>query len=102
MICNSSVQVQQLQEQVGLLSANQVTTDKGYTKMKQDNTALTVRIHMMEENIREIKVRGEERLFEEQRRNNDLLQRLERVKQLEIENYSIRLHGGERPKSTDL
>jgi Rab11 family-interacting protein 3/4 len=51
---------------------------------------------MLEEHIREIEVRGEERLLEEQRRNKDLVQRLEREKQLEIENYSIRLQGMEK------
>jgi len=88
--------VQQLQEQVGMLSENQVTTDERYTRVKQDNTTLTARIHMLEEHIREIEVRGEERLEEEQRRNKDLVQRLEREKQLEIENYSIRLQGMEK------
>ena len=57
---------------------------------------LTARIHMLEEHIREIEVRGEERLLEEQRRNKDLVQRLEREKQLEIENYTIRLQGMEK------
>jgi len=88
--------VQQLQEQVGILSQNQVTTDERYTKVKQDNTTLTARIHMLEEHIREIEVRGEERLLEETRRNKDVVQRLEREKQLEIENYSIRLQGMEK------
>lgn len=88
--------VQQLQEQVGILSENQATTDERYTRVKQDNTTLTARIHMLEEHIREIEVRGEERLEEEQRRNKDLVQRLEREKQLEIENYSIRLQGMEK------
>jgi len=88
--------VQQLQEQVGILSQNQVTTDERYTRVKQDNTMLTARIHMLEEHIREIEVRGEERLLEEQRRNKDLVQRLEREKQLEIENYTIRLQGMEK------
>merc|ERR1719317_283477 len=65
--------VQQLQEQVGILSQNQVTTDERYTKVKQDNTTLTARIHMLEEHIREIEVR-EERLLEETRRNKDVVQ----------------------------
>ena len=36
-------------------------------------------------------MRGEERLGEEQRRNREIIQRMEREKQLEIENYTIRL-----------
>jgi len=88
--------VQQLQEQVGQLAESQATTDDRYTRVKQDNAALTARIHMLEEHIRELELRGEERLEEEQRRNRELLQRIEREKQLEVENYSIRLQAAER------
>ena len=86
--------VQQLQDQVGLLSDNQAATDERYSIVKADNVKLTAKIHVLEENIREIEMRGEERLVDEQRRNRDMIQRLEREKQLEIENYSIRLQVG--------
>jgi len=88
--------VQQLQEQVGQLAESQATTDDRYTRVKQDNAALTARIHMLEEHIRELEVRGEERVEEEQRRSRELMQRLERERQLEVENYSIRLQAAER------
>merc|ERR550539_2381923 len=88
--------VQQLQDQVGLLSENQAATDERYSIVKADNVKLTAKIHVLEENIREIEMRGEERLVDEQRRNRDMIQRLEREKQLEIENYSIRLQGLEK------
>ena len=45
---------------------------------------------MLEEHIRELELQSQERLIEEQKRNKDLLQRLEREKTLEIENYAIR------------
>ena len=45
---------------------------------------------MLEEHIRELEVRSEERLQTEQKRNKDCIQRLEREKQLEVENYSIK------------
>ena len=86
--------VQHLQDQVGILSDNQVATDERYSRVKADNVQLTARIHVLEENIREIEMRGEERLEDEQRRNRDIIQRLEREKHLEIENYSIRLQVG--------
>ena len=89
--------VQQLQDQVGLLSENQAATDERYSIVKADNVKLTAKIHVLEENIREIEMRGEERLVDEQRRNRDMIQRLEREKQLEIENYSIRLQVGPSP-----
>merc|ERR1719507_123106 len=98
--CNAvnftAIQVQQLQEQVGQLAESQATTDDRYTRVKQDNAALTARIHMLEEHIRELEVRGEERGEEEQRRSRELMQRVERERQLEVENYSIRLQAAER------
>ena len=84
------MQVHQLQEQVGALADSQASTDDKYTRVKQDNASLTNRIHMLEEHIRELEVRGEEKLEDEQRRNRELVQRREREKQLEVENYTIR------------
>ena len=83
--------MRQLQDQVSVLSENQAANDERYSRVKADNVTLTAKIHVLEENIREIEMRGEERLVEEQRRNRDIVQRLEREKQLEIENYTIRL-----------
>ncbi|XP_059092928.1 rab11 family-interacting protein 4B-like isoform X3 [Tigriopus californicus] len=83
--------VQMLQEQVGHLAESQATTDDKYSKVKQDNTSLIARIHMLEENIRELELRSDERLDEEQKRNKELLARLEREKHLEIENHTLRL-----------
>ena len=47
---------------------------------------------MLEERIRglELQSQSQERLIKEQKRNKDLLQRLEREKTPEIENYAIR------------
>ena len=83
--------VRQLEDQLSVLSDNQATTDERYSRVKADNVTLTAKIHVLEENIREIEMRGEERLGEEQRRNREMIQRIEREKQLEIENYTIRL-----------
>merc|ERR1719384_2457022 len=69
--------VRQLQDQVSVLSENQAANDERYSRVKADNVTLTAKIHVLEENIREIEMRGEERLVEEQRRNRDIVQRLE-------------------------
>lgn len=45
---------------------------------------------MLEEQLREAEMRHEERLAEEQRRNRELVTRIEREKQLTIENYTIK------------
>jgi Rab11 family-interacting protein 3/4 len=51
---------------------------------------LVFRIHVLEEQLREMDQRSDEKLADEQKRNRDLLARMEREKQLEVENYSIR------------
>ncbi|XP_040569010.1 rab11 family-interacting protein 4B isoform X3 [Lepeophtheirus salmonis] len=91
--------VQMLQEQVGVLVESQATTDDKYTKVKQDNSSLTTRIHMLEEHIRDLEIKSEERIEDEQKRNKELIVRLEREKTLEIENYTIRLQTLERENS---
>merc|ERR1719400_1842986 len=88
--------VHQLQEQVSHLADSQATTDERYSKVKQENASLNNKILMLEEHIRELELRSEERLQTEQKRNKESLQRLEREKHLEIENYSIRLQNCER------
>lgn len=88
--------VHQLRDQVGSLAESQVITEDKYARVKQDNASMTARIHMLEESIRELEVRGEERMEEEMRRHRDMISRMEREKHLELENCSIRLHTVER------
>jgi hypothetical protein len=45
---------------------------------------------MLEEQLRELEMRGEDQLMQEQKRCRELLARVEREKQLEIENYQVR------------
>nr|CAD7569999.1 unnamed protein product [Timema californicum] len=87
----ANVKVQMLQQQVSCLADNQTNTDDRYTRAKQDSAALQARVHMLEEQLREAELRAEERLEEEQRRNRELMVRVEREKQLQIENCNIRL-----------
>jgi Rab11 family-interacting protein 3/4 len=93
---SSSEDVQMLQEQVGHLAESQQTTDDRYSKVKQENATLTQKVHMLEEHIREIELQSQERLIEEQKRHKELVQRLEREKALELENFSIKLQSAER------
>lgn len=91
--------VEQLQEQLEQLVEKQSASDQRYTRVKQDNTNLVARIHMLEEQIIELRVRGEEKLEEEMKRNKEHVQRMKRENKLEIENYSIRIHGMEKQHS---
>ncbi|KAJ1529161.1 hypothetical protein ONE63_005969 [Megalurothrips usitatus] len=93
-------QVQMLQQQVGVLADNQTSTDERYTRAKQDNAALQARVLMLEEQLRETELRADERLQDEQKRHRELMVRVEREKQLELENCAIRLQTMELEAST--
>jgi len=95
-VLDLSIQVQQLQQTIGLLAENQLSTDDMYVRARQDNAGLNTRILMLEEQTRELEEKGEEKVEDEQKRTNDLMLRIERMKNLEIENYAIRLQNMER------
>ena len=61
-----------------------------HVRARHDNAGLNNGILMLEEQARELEGKGEERVEDEQKRNADLLTRIERIKNLEIENYVIR------------
>jgi len=88
--------VQMLEKQVGHLAESQASTDDRYSKVKQENVALNQKVLMLEEHIQQIEVQAQEKVGDEQRRNRELMQRLEREKALELENYAIKLQSAER------
>lgn len=70
-------------------------TDERYTRAKSDNAALQARVIMLEEQLRDTEMRYEERLQDEQRRAKEFVNRIDREKQLQLENASIRLQASE-------
>ncbi|XP_063920860.1 rab11 family-interacting protein 4 isoform X2 [Zophobas morio] len=90
---------QVLQQQVGVLQDSAHQNDERYTRAKSDNAALQARVIMLEEQLRDTEMRYNERIQDEQRRSRELVNRVEREKQLQLENASIRLHGAETEAS---
>ncbi|XP_059476396.1 rab11 family-interacting protein 4 isoform X1 [Neocloeon triangulifer] len=88
--------VHMLQQQVTALADTQNTSDDRYGRARHENALLQARLMILEEQVREEQSRAEQRLQEEQRRQKDLSSRLEREKQLELENSAIRLQAAER------
>ncbi|XP_050532222.1 rab11 family-interacting protein 4 isoform X2 [Daktulosphaira vitifoliae] len=86
---NNKVQV--LQKQMNVLADNQTLTDERYARTKEENAALQARVHMLEEQLRDTELRYEERLASEERRHRELVTRVDREKQLHIDNCAIRL-----------
>jgi hypothetical protein len=79
-----------------VLAENQSDVDDRYSRAKQENAELSTKLFMVEEQLRDVEQRGEEKLREEQRRLKEALTRLEREKTLQIENYEIRLQSLEK------
>merc|ERR1712098_411678 len=85
---------------MGHLMEKQVAMDKRYNKVKDDNNNLVARVHILEEQVNEVRNRGEERLEEERKRNKEEVKRLKREMMIEMDNYSIRSEGLEKIKDS--
>ncbi|XP_068618438.1 rab11 family-interacting protein 4A-like isoform X4 [Battus philenor] len=92
---NLSDQVQLLQQQVTSLADTQSTADDRYARAKADNAVLQARVHMLDEQIREIESRCEERIAEEQRRCREAIARVERDRDAQLAALSDRLAAAE-------
>ncbi|KAF7273529.1 hypothetical protein GWI33_013772 [Rhynchophorus ferrugineus] len=86
---------QVLQQKVDVLQDSAQQNDERYTRLKADNAALQARILMLEDQLRDTEYRCEEKIQDEQRRCKELVQRIEREKQLQLENAAIRLQSAQ-------
>ncbi|CAL1300359.1 unnamed protein product, partial [Larinioides sclopetarius] len=87
----SRKQVNELQQQVATLTDNQMNTDERYIKVKQENAALQNKIHSLEEQLRELEIRSEERIETEQQKFKEIMARCERESKQEVEQYASKL-----------
>ena len=56
---------------------------------------------MLEEHIQQIELQAQEKVGDEQRRHRELMQRFEREKALELENFAIKLQSAEREQASN-
>ncbi|XP_063828285.1 rab11 family-interacting protein 4 isoform X2 [Ostrinia nubilalis] len=91
--------VQLLQQQVTSLADTQSTADERYARAKADNAVLQARVHMLDEQIREIECRCEERIAEEQRRCREAIARVERDRDAQMAVLTDRLATAEAEAS---
>ncbi|XP_031782318.1 rab11 family-interacting protein 4 isoform X2 [Nasonia vitripennis] len=87
--------VQMIQEQMHALVDTQSAGEERYARVKQENATLQARILMLEEASKDAEARAEERLETEQRRHREYASRLEREKELQLENSAIKLQAAE-------
>ncbi|XP_055704994.1 rab11 family-interacting protein 3 isoform X4 [Phlebotomus papatasi] len=89
-----------LQRQVTNLADSQNNVEDITTRTKTEYAVLQARYHMLEEQLRECEMRAEERIAEEQRRNRELLARMEREAQLQSENCQMKVRTVEKEAAT--
>lgn len=94
------MQLEILQRQVTNLADTQNNVDDIKSRTKADYAVLQARYHMLEEQLRDTELRGEERLAEEQKRHRELLGRAERETNLLQENCEIRIRTVEQEKNS--
>ena len=73
-----------------MLTEAQATDEERYTLVKQDNSTLSSRIFMLEEQLREDEEKSLESLKMEKKRNTEQIEKLERERQIAHDNFSIR------------
>ena len=73
-----------------MLTEAQATDEERYTLVKQDNSTLSSRIFMLEEQLREAEEKSAESLNMEKKRNKEQIEKLERERQIAHDNFSIR------------
>ncbi|XP_026737829.1 rab11 family-interacting protein 4 isoform X3 [Trichoplusia ni] len=91
--------VQLLQQQVTSLADTQSTADERYARAKADNAVLQARVHMLDEQIREIECRCEESIAEEKRRSREAIARVERDRDTQLVAITDRLSAAESEAS---
>ncbi|KAK2726714.1 rab11 family-interacting protein 4B-like [Artemia franciscana] len=86
-----------LQSQVLALADRQMNSEADrLAYSKQENSNLTLRLRLLEENLRDLEIKSDHHLVEEQKCHRELLVRLDKDRQLELENCNIRLHHAEQ------
>ncbi|XP_029177845.1 rab11 family-interacting protein 4A [Nylanderia fulva] len=99
-VMDLSHKVQMIQEQMDALADTKSVGEERYARAKQENATLQARILMLEEAAKDAETRAEERLQTEQRRHREWAGRLERERQLQLENYAIKLQAAEVDSSS--
>ncbi|XP_054713963.1 rab11 family-interacting protein 3-like isoform X2 [Uloborus diversus] len=90
-VMDLNAKVHELQQQVATLTDHQVNTDHRYNRVKQENAALQNKIHSLEEQLRELEIRSEDRVETETQKFKEIMARCEREAKLEVEQYANKL-----------
>ena len=81
-----------LQQEVEALKQNQDLNTDLYNRVKKENSTLLNKVHMLEEQLRDIEIQTEERRKEEEKRIKENMNRNLRDKSYEVEQYMNRVY----------
>ena len=73
-----------------MLTEAQATDEERYTLVKQDNSTLSSRIFMLEEQLREAEEKSAASLKIEKKMNKEQIEKIERERQISHDNFSVR------------
>uniref|UniRef100_A0A0B6ZQZ4 EF-hand domain-containing protein n=1 Tax=Arion vulgaris TaxID=1028688 RepID=A0A0B6ZQZ4_9EUPU len=85
-----------LEEQLQHLSQVQTDTNSKQVKLKDENSVLVQKVHFLEEQLRDMEVRADDRLSEERRKHQEFMVRHEREKTEQMDYVAQRLHRVEK------
>ncbi|KAK2169910.1 hypothetical protein LSH36_6g14018 [Paralvinella palmiformis] len=77
--------VKKLEAQIQLLTESQQKTDQRHLKLKEENCSLVERVHLLEEQLRDVEQKSNMKLAEEERKYREMMMRIEKEKAMEID-----------------
>uniref|UniRef100_A0A8R1XT68 Rab11-FIP3/4 domain-containing protein n=2 Tax=Onchocerca TaxID=6281 RepID=A0A8R1XT68_ONCVO len=83
-------QVSSLSKKVNDLEQERMSSGEEKARLRADNAILIERVHILEEQLQAAEQSWREKLSEEKSRNRDIISRMEREKQLEIESAALK------------
>ncbi|XP_033745086.1 LOW QUALITY PROTEIN: LLGL scribble cell polarity complex component 2-like [Pecten maximus] len=83
--------VQLLENQILQLNEEKKEVVFSHSKLKDDNSILIERVHSLEEQLKDVEIKSDERVFDEQRKYKEIMSRQEREKSDEMEYVTRRL-----------
>lgn len=81
-----------LQQEIENLKQNQDLNTDLYNRVKKENSTLLNKVHVLEEQLRDIEIQAEERRMDEEKRMKDNMNRSLRDKSYEVDHYMNRVY----------
>uniref|UniRef100_A0A1I7Z3N9 FIP-RBD domain-containing protein n=1 Tax=Steinernema glaseri TaxID=37863 RepID=A0A1I7Z3N9_9BILA len=91
-----STQVSSLSRRMNVMEESQMLSSEERSRLRTENAVLTERVHMLEEQQQSTEQQWREKLEEEKARNRELIGRMEREKELQLNNWQWKYEALER------